>query len=217
MKPYFKVGIGGMIGIITEKEEVVIPAIYEDIIPMSYYCNSVNAYIVVKEGKKAILRNDAWDRKQKLITDFEFTYVKTQYSKEHRVLGYSVAKDGKTGFLDENGKQLIPFMFDGIQAIEDPEDSDSILLYIVEQDKKAGVIDINGDIIVPCNYDNCDFINTDNNLFICYNDNVIGEDGLRVFGYGTPCTAYDIINKETYHLKSKTVYDASKELKQLGL
>ena len=217
MKPYFKVGIGGMIGILTKKEEVVIPAIYEDIIPMSYYCNSVNAYVVVKEGKKAILRNDAWDREQKLITDFEFTCVKTQYSKEHRVLGYSVAKDGKTGFLDGNGNMLIPIMYDSIQAIENPEDHDSILLYIVEQNKKAGAIDINGDVVVQCNYDNCDFIDTDNNLFLCYNDDVIGEDGQRVFGYGTPCTAYDVINKETYHLKSKSVFGTRDELKLLGL
>lgn len=216
-EPFFKVETEGLIGIVTKNDEIIVPASYDDIIPMSYYCNFVDAYVVVIEGKKAILKNDNWGKKQKMITGFDFSNIQIQYSKEHRVLGYSVAKDGKIGFLDENGKQLISFMYDSIKAIENPNDSDSVLLYIVKQDKKAGVIDVNGDIVVPCKYDNCNYIDTDKNKFICYNDDVIGESGKKVLGSGTPCTALDIISKETYHLKTKSIYRAKDELKQIGL
>ena len=212
MQPLFEVEVNGLKGIVTTGGNIIVPAEYEAITVLSYYCNSIDSYVVEKEGKKAILQND-WDEIGDFITDFEYTKIRGCYSSKHNILGYHVYKGEGSGFIGEYGDELLPCNFEDVEAIEDPNNPDYILLYIVKQNRKKGALDINGQVIVPCNYDNCIFYNTEKNNYICYNDNIMVDSQISYFG--TLCHAININSKEILQLESKRVWDAKKELSEL--
>lgn len=59
---------------------------------------------------------------------------------------FPVKVAGKCGFIDINGKIVIPLQFDDVQAFEDD-------LAIIFKDGKSGAIDKNGNIVVENKYD----------------------------------------------------------------
>ena len=63
-------------------------------------------------------------------------------------------KDGKYGYLDENGAVVIPFIYDGAKTF-------SGLMAAVKKGDKWGYIDTEGTVIIPFAYDELDDFFTD--------------------------------------------------------
>ena len=214
--PLFVIEIKGKKGVVATNGEVIIPAEYDSIKETAYYSNRIDSYIVEKDGKKAIIDND-WYKIGDLITDFDYTDIRVHYSEDHNVLGYYVRNSKGCGFIDEFGEELLPIKYDNIEAVEDPDDPNSVLLYIITKNLKKGAVDTSGNIIVPCNYDNCDLIKTKNNKYLCYNDNHFDENGNIIYEDGEPYTALNIVSRETYALEARWRYYAYTELVREGL
>lgn len=60
----------------------------------------------------------------------------------------AVERGGKWGFIDENGKEIIPIIYDSVQKAFD----DSRIIW-ADRNGKMGFIDINGSVVFPFKYD----------------------------------------------------------------
>ena len=56
-------------------------------------------------------------------------------------------KDGKGGYIDKTGKEVIPFQYEGGNSFSDG-------LALVQLDGKYGYIDKTGEVVIPCQFEN---------------------------------------------------------------
>jgi hypothetical protein len=59
----------------------------------------------------------------------------------------AVAKDGKYGYINKSGEEVVPCIYAGVSSFSDG-------FAIVRNNRKVGVIDKSGKEILPCDYDN---------------------------------------------------------------
>lgn len=81
------------------------------------------------------------------------TTIKTNQYKDTDL--YSAEKEGKIGFIDKNGKLVIPYQFDNI-GNKNTDGSNNCFEYglcVVGNANLKGVINLTGKYIVPCIYD----------------------------------------------------------------
>lgn len=69
---------------------------------------------------------------------------------------YNITRKGKRGIVNDSGKQIMPFLYDGIERI-DP--GNTTILFRVRNSKQYGITDYAGKIIVPLVYENIGLIN----------------------------------------------------------
>lgn len=157
-------------GIINDSGKVIIPCEYDHIKEFDFHSSmreespyieffSKNLTIVEKGGYKGFM-----DIHGKIITPcvFQDVYVPTENLFYEGMIG--VKKNGKWGFIDNNGIEIIPFQYDriGRQNMDNSEEfSFSNKLAAVKKDDKWGFIDRKGNIIIPFQYDDvCSFNST---------------------------------------------------------
>lgn len=102
-------------------------------------------------GKLAILRVDLQSGARSLITDFAYNIDGIKPDIENNRI--CLIKDGLYGYIDSNGFEIIPFMYE--HAYDFNLDSG---LARVKQNGKYGFIDISGNTKIHCKYENCDRI-----------------------------------------------------------
>ena len=94
--------------------------------------------------------------------------IKTSYSYDHAdafIDGLArVQRDGKWGFIDKSGKEVIPCVWDDIYYFIDG-------LALVEQNEKYGFINLSNEVVVPCEFDAAiDFDGGDGIAAVCKSD-----------------------------------------------
>lgn len=87
-----------------------------------------------------------WKTKYKWVSDYSNGLALAYY-------------DGKYGFVNESGDEIIPFIYD---------DADGFVnkYAIVKKAKKWGIIDSKGDSIIPFNYDNIEIIDHEHGYYL---------------------------------------------------
>ncbi len=128
-------------GLIDRYGNIVEDFIYDAIEDISDAEDIAGEILWIKKDKKRALYSP---RTKKFITDFDYTYF--GYLSEGRILAH---KNGYVGFLDCNGDEIIPFIFDGNCPLDDDFSEG---LCVVYKDDKAGMIDAEGNVIIPFEY-----------------------------------------------------------------
>ena len=167
------VGKDGAEGVINEYGECIIPFNYDDI---EYnYSEKIQGYIVTQHDKKGVYGYDGTlripaiydeleicgkgmilatkDSKQcvfkdtgEIIIPMKYDSIKYDYWDLH---GFILSSQGKMGFYDSKGLEIIPIQYDDIQKICRGH-------LLVTKDNKQGVYAENGNCIIEINYDKCE-------------------------------------------------------------
>lgn len=119
--------------------------------------NNIQDYGILKNDWLVFKSNELWGffKNDKKITSFQYFSV-GDFSEG---LAYAVLKGGKTGYIDENGKEVIPYMYDwdGSQTHENIKyhfNEFSEGLVGVSKNAKYGFIDKSNKTIIPFIYEN---------------------------------------------------------------
>lgn len=135
-------------GLIDEKEQVLIPHLYEFIMNACCYDrDEKTAYIVNLNGKFGTIDID-----NNIIIPIEYDKISSWV--EYGPNAHFVKKDGKLGMISHSGKILLPTIYSSIYYL-----NDSILQ--VEIHDSVGFVTINNRIIIPIIYEGgyCDIKN----------------------------------------------------------
>lgn len=166
---YFFVSNNNKIGILNNRNEIIIPIIYDQLQPKNKY--SKNPLFLVKSGDKKGILNEQLEwilpPEYDWITLEENHFIVSKNDKsgwldlEGNVLIpliydrigkkteqglIAVWKDNKTGFIDAKGNTIVPVVYNSIGYYNDG-------LYQLKKEGKFGVVDTTGNIIVACQYD----------------------------------------------------------------
>ena len=135
---------GDKYGVFDIQGQTIQPVIYDAIIPTSSsrFTNEPNEYILIKDGKKALL-----DTKGKLITEFLDINIDHQDIRDGHPL-IPVSKQGMYGFADrETGKVLTAFKYEDFNYIgEYGKENDNI---IVQLEGKTMLLGVTGKPLFP--------------------------------------------------------------------
>lgn len=136
----------GKCGVIDFKK-TIIPIMYDELIPVSTYCGTIDSYIGVIDGKKILL-----DKKGNTLLsnyDYDGAYVEEVYDEYDgfKIVGCSVLKEGKWGFVDQNEFPLIPCVYDSIMVLTS---RNNIVAFKVELNGMYGVVDVNNKYLIKC-------------------------------------------------------------------
>lgn len=173
--------------------------VYDDLTPL-YQCNQVNAYVGVYNGVRELI-----DRLgDTLIFDYDYDDA-TVYYNGNTVVGSSVKSNKSWGFVDCEGKIVVPCKFDSIlPCIVDEE----IVAFIIAIEGKFGAITPKLDVIVNCIYNKIVFEKTNKNKFLILTQLKQGQE--------VHAKAMLLGSLEEINLKSIRIYDCIKELEKLG-
>jgi hypothetical protein len=127
-------------GVMNSKLNFIIPVEYTSIEP---FPQNESLFIISKKQNDEDLYGLV-NYKGEAVTDLDFSYI-SEYISEKRII---VKKDGKYGFLDENGKIAIALKFDKVELFLNG-------FAIIEMNGKKGFINKNGDIIIQPKYSHC--------------------------------------------------------------
>jgi len=147
--------IMGKMGYYDIQGNVVIPLIYPEL--SDFHEGRVIAkkfahYLCYSFSGDVTVINDEY------FCDFDNTYIKT-------------VKVCYWGALDQNGKIIIPFDYDKIEAFTDNK-------AIAQKNKKWGVINLNGSEIIPFEYDKIEpFVDGKANVLLAKKRGVIDDEG----------------------------------------
>lgn len=126
-------------GLIDRNGDIIEDFIYDDAQLISDNEDNAGEFIILLKGDyKAVYST----RKKRFITDFIYNFV--GYLSEGRFL---VNIDNKVGFIDTNGEQITPLIFDKYTH-EDFNEG----VCVVSQNGKDGLINLSGELIIPCKY-----------------------------------------------------------------
>ena len=129
--PLFRVVVGGKVGIIDEKDNLIIPCNFESL-KLQNIQNEEWIYFAKKNGKMGII-----DSKGEWIIQPQYDNMASQsYRSEGN---FSASKNGKWGLISATNNVLVDFKYDS--PIEDFGYNDFTQ---VKQDGKTGLIDKNG-------------------------------------------------------------------------
>ena len=132
----------GKWGLIDRYNNTVEDFIYDEIDIVSDNEDNEGEFIqIIKDKHRAIYST----KKKEFITGFDYTFF--GYCTEGRILAH---KNGQIGFIDTNGEEVIPFIYDSPIPFGDDEFSEGRA--VVYKDGKAGVIDLEGNVIIPFKY-----------------------------------------------------------------
>ena len=151
----------GKFGLIDEKKNILIPAIYDKV--NDFYNGFAK---VVKDRKVGFVNIKAeevipctYEEDTTMITGAVVEHVIDASSQQESIVvgiderreGFSeeivcVIRNGKYGFVDKGNKTVIPFQFDGADNFYDG-------VVIVKEKDKYGVIDKAGKTVIPIIYD----------------------------------------------------------------
>ena len=135
--------VNGKKGLKNVKGEIIVPAIYDDILEIIYYDETSRPIVAVKDGKKGLVLRDG---KGSPITEFEFHHI------SHIMYTYSSYVVTKEEDADHcaimvYNKVVTPYEID---KIYDPCDG----AIVVEKDGKSGLLSLEmGNIYVSPEYD----------------------------------------------------------------
>ncbi|HEY1053933.1 MAG TPA: WG repeat-containing protein, partial [Emticicia sp.] len=128
-------------GVINTQGKTIIPFAYDE--TSIRYWNEKrwiifynNTYLVLNEEAQVIIPADKYDNIEGL-SHYKFGSYSNELAR--------VSKDGLYGFIDEEGNEVIPLIYEQASAIEYD-------LITVKKDGYHGVIDKNGHIILPLKY-----------------------------------------------------------------
>lgn len=168
------VGKEGKKGVINEYGECIIPISFDDI---EYdYIGDIQGYIVTQNGKKGVYGYDGIikipaiydelercreggmvlatkDSKQCVFKDTGEIIIPMRYDSikydAWDLQGFILSNQGKMGFYDLKGSEIIPIQYDDIQKICRGH-------LLVTKDNKQGVYAENGKCIIEIKYDKCE-------------------------------------------------------------
>lgn len=167
------VGKDGKMGVINEFGECLIPISFDDI--KYIYQGDIQGYIVTQNGKKGVYGYDGTiripaiydelercgkgmvlatkDSKQCVFKDTGEIVIPMMYDSikydDWFLHGFILSNDGKMGFYDLKGSEIIPIQYDDIQNICRGH-------LLVTKDNKQGVFAENGNCIIEIKYDKCE-------------------------------------------------------------
>lgn len=130
---------GDKYGIIDRYGNVIEDFIYDNIDLACDSDDNMGEYLVIlKENKKALYSAV----KNKFLTNFKYDYI--GWLSQDRIL---VRNNQKCGFIDTNGDEVIPLMYNIF-----PYNYFSEGLCVVYENNKAGMINLYGELVIPCIY-----------------------------------------------------------------
>ncbi|MCX6253689.1 MAG: WG repeat-containing protein [Bacteroidia bacterium] len=135
-------------GFVDVTGKVLVPIIYDDALSFSE-----GLAIVKKEDKYGFVDINGkevtpfiYDEPEISIMMKRIRLIQIIPAFRFSELGAWVTKDGKYGFMDVNGKLLIPIIYDDANSFSEDRAK-------VKKDNKYGYVDLNGNIMVPIIYD----------------------------------------------------------------
>lgn len=132
----------GFVDVITGN--YVIPPIYD----------ATTIYAKFDEDRCILSLNNLYgviDTQNKIIVPFYYKSISTNYRKQY----YIVNQDGRYGFLNAKGQELVPPNYDFLELCSTGDSKEKILLSI-QKNKKFGIINTANEIIIPAIYDHID-------------------------------------------------------------
>ncbi len=135
---YMPIKQNGYIGLLGENGKILIPAIYDYIMPINDYL-----YLVEKNNQYAIFDKNGMD-----ISGFVYNYS-IDYTKEPYI---TCKKSNKMGVIDSLGKTIIPFIYDKIEI--ETKDKTKEYYAIVYQADSIMYVNMNYQVISAPYYEN---------------------------------------------------------------
>lgn len=205
MKYRFMVQLNGKYGVIQEDDAIEIPINYGMIDDISYYCNSIDSYIVYNNEGKIALMSD----KGEIQSEYKYDEIKEQRQKNHYIIGYSFRIGALWGFLSDHFHEVIPNLYESIRAIPITEESwYRIDYFIVSKSSKYGVINDLGKEIIAMQYDDIDVVYIDDVIYFIYSN----KKSERLNDYN-PFIAFNSETYEEIQLETTNSYLAEEELR----
>lgn len=128
-------GINGLVGIVDDKGNIMIPLNYEEIERF----NGQNKTVVKYKGKYGLI-----DSNNTIVLPLENEYIESYKDEKY----YIIKKKDKTGIVDYNFKTIFNFVYQDISPCTYNKEN----RFIVRQNDKYGVIDRFGKVIIPFEY-----------------------------------------------------------------
>ena len=132
----------GKVGLKDATDRVVLFAVYDGIV----FTGTDTPICVCKDGKWGLT-----DVNGRTIADTKYDNLSGTCN--GRILA---GKDDRGGFLDYDGKEVIPLIYENVQAFTDAEYCFGTPCALVQKDGKWGTINTNGEVIIPFEYDNAE-------------------------------------------------------------
>ncbi len=156
----YKEGKCGVIGF----KKIIIPIMYDDLVPVVTYSGGINSYIGVVDGNKILLDING----NALFANYNYdeVYVEDVYDKDKGfiVIGCKVSYEGKWGFVKQDGHPFIPCSYEGIEAFTC---NNIILAFKVLLNGRYGVVDVNNRFLIECQCSELYHFRTDlHNIFV---------------------------------------------------
>lgn len=132
-------------GIMTTDGKIITPAIYDDIDTRAVdtrFVQDTLHLVAIKDGKRGVIGTDG-----KQLGKIKYDYV----SIYDRPL-YELKLNGKPGFLNKQGKECIPFVYDSYITTYESKG-----WYLFRKGDKYGMVDSNNNIIFPFEYDDIEY------------------------------------------------------------
>lgn len=139
----------GKWGVIDTLDRAVLPFEYTKLLFEEFFIDADNYVVVVKNNKYGVVNQTTGKIFMECVYDkpFEFTDGIIPALGNLSV----VYKNGKSGLINEQGKEIVPCIFDNVK---NPfQDLYNDVNATALQNGKVGVIDTLGQLVVPCVYD----------------------------------------------------------------
>lgn len=188
----------GVIGL----KKIIIPIIYDDLVPVISSGGFVNSYIGVIDGRNRLL-----DKNGIVLFsnyDYDEVYVEDVYDKDEGfiIIGCHVLNEGKWGFVKQDGRPLIPCNYEEIDTLIS---KNTIIAFKVRLNGLYGVVDVNNRFLIECKCHELYLFKTETSNFFVYKR----CDESEFFAYIEP-------KKSEIKLKSKQYWQIEKELECMG-
>ena len=131
-------------GLIDTNGKEIVPLIYDEIVRLDNGFVDVAKYV---EGSDVMNHALVNEKTGKMITSLEYDFLDYGYKSgmPFRNKVARIIKNNKVGLVDENGKLIIPLIYDAIDSMGD--------MYAVFKNNKYGFVDGKAKIIIPIEND----------------------------------------------------------------
>lgn len=136
-------------GIMTIDGKIITPAIYDGVDGRALNLGE-HHLVVEKNGRKGIIGTDG-----KQVGEIKYDYV----SVFARPM-YEVRLDGKCGFVNKQGKEAIPCIYDSYVTTDDISE-----WYCMRKGDKYGMVDNLNNVIIPFEYEDINYYESDGSTY----------------------------------------------------
>lgn len=162
---YYKVGNGGnqyypeKQGVCSVDGEEIIPCLYKNIEldEVKYEYNDkdyAGFYFKIKTPQNHIVLSDTLDETLFYSDKYDYAYMRMKDKAvssdfKDNIIGYEVVKNGKYGYCDKKGNEIIVPIYEGVDYYE----TFGYPVYRIKQNGKFGVVAGNGSVLIEPIYD----------------------------------------------------------------